>query len=148
MGACAGPLRDGQIAYVLRDGYDPSRLTEGIRQLGDELRLDVLLLDTHPGLNEETLLSLVISHTLVVILRPDRQDYEGTRITVRVAHELGVPRILIVVNKTPEAFEAADVADRVRTAYGCDVVGVVPHSDDLMELGRPRAPALPGRVPA
>lgn len=127
-------MEPGQIARVLRDGYDPARLTEGLRQLGDELRLDVLLMDTHPGLNEETLLALVISHTLVVILRPDKQDYEGTGITVRVAQELGVPRILLVVNKAPEAFDASEVADRVRTAYGCEVVGVIPHSDELMEL--------------
>ena len=96
--------------------------------------LDTLLIDTHPGLNEETLLSLVISHTLIVILRPDRQDYEGTGITVRVARELQVPRIVLVVNKAPEALGDQAVADRVRDAYGSEVVAVIPHSDELMSL--------------
>ena len=41
---------------MLRDGYDVSRLNDGIRQLVRALQLDILLIDTHPGLNEETVL--------------------------------------------------------------------------------------------
>jgi cellulose biosynthesis protein BcsQ len=76
-------MKPGEIARILREGYDAQRLTEGLRSLVDELRLDVLLIDTHPGLNEETLLSLVISDALIIVMRPDKQDYEdrdrGTR---------------------------------------------------------------------
>src|SRR5205823_2135555 len=94
-------IKPGEIARVLREGYDAQRLTQGLRRLVTELQLDVLMIDTHPGLNEETLLSLVISHLLVVVMRPDRQDYEGTGITVKVAQGLEVPRMLLVVNKSP-----------------------------------------------
>jgi MinD-like ATPase involved in chromosome partitioning or flagellar assembly len=73
-------IKPGEIARVLREGYDAQRLTHGLRQLVDELDLDVLMIDTHPGLNEETLLSLVISHTLLIVMRPDKQDFEGTGI--------------------------------------------------------------------
>jgi len=127
-------MKPGEIARVLREGYDAQRLTEGFRQLVDELDLDILLIDTHPGLNEETLLSLVISHALLIVMRPDRQDYEGTGITARVAQELQVPKIRIVVNKTPEGLDADAVARRVEDAYGCLVAAVLPHSDDLMRL--------------
>jgi MinD-like ATPase involved in chromosome partitioning or flagellar assembly len=127
-------MQPGEIARVLREGYDAQRLTEGLRDLVAELGLDVLFIDTHPGLNEETLLSLVISHALLVIMRPDKQDYEGTGITVRVARELEVPRISILVNKAPADLSAEAIADRVRAAYGCPVADVLPHSDDLMGL--------------
>ena len=127
-------MKPGEIARVLGEGYDAQRLTEGLRSLVDELHLDVLLIDTHPGLNEETLLSLVISHALIIVMRPDKQDYEGTGITARVAQELQVPRIRIVVNKTPEGFDTAAVAARVEAAYGCPVAAVLPHSDELMRL--------------
>ncbi len=127
-------MKPGEIARVLREGYDAQRLTQGLRELVDQLRLDVLLIDTHPGLNEETLLSLVISHALLIVMRPDRQDYEGTGITARIAKELQVPLIEIIVNKTPEGFDTAAVARRVEEAYGCPVAAVLPHSDELMRL--------------
>jgi septum site-determining protein MinD len=127
-------MQPGEIARVLREGYDAQRLTEGVRELVTALSLDVLLIDTHPGINEETLLSLVISQALLIIMRPDKQDYEGTGITVRVARELEVPSVRILVNKAPLDLDPAAVATRVRDAYGCDVADVLPHSDDLMRL--------------
>ncbi len=127
-------MRPGEITRVLREGYDPERLTTGLRELVEQLSLDVLLIDTHPGLHEETLLSLVLSNSLLIVMRPDEQDYEGTGITVRVAQELEVPRIMLVVNKAPDTLDPAHVEERVRSAYGCDVAAVLPHSDDLMRL--------------
>lgn len=126
--------KPGEITRVLREGYDAQRLTQGLRRLVDELALDVLMIDTHPGLNEETLLSLVISHTLVVVMRPDHQDYEGTGITVKVARGLQVPRLTLIVNKTPSSLDPAAVKATVEQAYGCEVAAVLPHSDEMMTL--------------
>ena len=127
-------MQPGEITRVLREGYDAHRLTTGLRQLVDDLSLDFLLIDTHPGLNEETLLSLVLSHTLLIVMRPDEQDYEGTGITARIARELEVPKVMLVVNKAGAELDPDLVAARVREAYGCDVAAVLPHSDDLMRL--------------
>lgn len=126
--------KPGEITRVLREGYDAQRLTRGLRQLLTELKLDTLIIDTHPGLNEETLLSLVISHVLIIVMRPDQQDYEGTGITVQVAKELQVPHLMIVVNKTPPVLDLAAVQARVEQAYGAPVAAVLPHSDDMMNL--------------
>jgi MinD-like ATPase involved in chromosome partitioning or flagellar assembly len=127
-------MQPGEITRVLREGYDAQRLTAGIRDLVTALDLDVLFIDTHPGLNEETLLSLVISHALLIVMRPDKQDFEGTGITARVARELEVPGVHIVVNKTPQHLDPDDVAKRVEAAYGVPVAAVLPHSDALMGL--------------
>jgi septum site-determining protein MinD len=127
-------IKPGEITRVLREGYDAQRLTLGLRQLVDELRLDILLIDTHPGLNEETLLSLVISHALIIVMRPDKQDYEGTGITVKVAQGLQVPKMMLVVNKTPPSLDPEGVRTNVERAYGCEVAAVLPHSDEMMTL--------------
>lgn len=127
-------MKAHDIARVMHDGYDVGRLNDGFRALVDKLSLDVLLLDTHPGLNEETLLSIAMSNALAVVLRPDRQDYEGTHVTVGVARKLRVPRMVLVVNKTPPSFDPADVEARVAAAYDCEVAAVLPHSDELMTL--------------
>ena len=95
------------IARVMQDGYDVGLLNDGVRRLIRELALDVLVIDTHPGLNEETLLSIAICDALAVVMRPDRQDYEGTSVAVSVARKLRVPQMVLVVNKTPAAFDSA-----------------------------------------
>jgi MinD-like ATPase involved in chromosome partitioning or flagellar assembly len=78
-------IKAGEIARVLREGYDVGLLNDGFQDLLTDLNLDILLIDTHPGLNEETLLSIAISDALVIIMRPDQQDYQGTGVTVEVA---------------------------------------------------------------
>lgn len=128
-------IKVNEIARVLKEGYDMGLLNDGYQQLIKQLHLDVLMIDTHPGLNEETLLSIAISDALVIILRPDQQDYQGTGVTVAVAHKLAVPRMLLVVNKVPQAFDFAEVRSRVERTYKSEVGAVLPHSDDLMALG-------------
>jgi septum site-determining protein MinD len=127
-------MKANDIARVLRDRYNVRLLHEGVRNLIAELQLDVLVFDTHPGLNEETLLSMAMSNALAIVLRPDSQDYEGTGVTVQVAHKLKVPRLLLVVNKVPAAFDFAEVMTKVETTYDCEVAAVIPHSDELMIL--------------
>lgn len=128
-------IKAGEIARVLREGYDVSLLNDGFRDLVTALNLDALLIDTHPGLNEETLLSIAVSDTLLIILRPDQQDYLGTGVTVEVARQLSVPRMLMVVNKVPAAFDGAEVKSRVEETYTCPVAGVLHHADEMMALG-------------
>ena len=127
-------MKTGDIARVLREGYDVGLLNDGYQRLIDTLDLDVLMIDTHPGLNEETLLSIAVSDALAIIMRPDSQDYQGTAVTVEVARKLDVPRMLLVVNKTPQVFNAADVKRRVENSFGCEVAAVLPHSDEMMTL--------------
>lgn len=127
-------IKAGEITRVLREGYDAQLLIQGFRNLIKDLQIDVLLIDTHPGLGEETLLSIVISHTLVIVMRPDQQDYEGTGVTVQVARKLQVPNMVILVNKVPGLFNAADVQNQVENAYHCPVVAVLPHSEEMMAL--------------
>ena len=94
----------------------------------------MLLIDTHPGLNEETLLSIAISDVLIIIMRPDQQDYQGTAVTLDIARKLGVARIALLVNKIPQVFDLADVRARVERIYQIEVAGLLPHSDDMMAL--------------
>jgi MinD-like ATPase involved in chromosome partitioning or flagellar assembly len=42
--------------------------------------------------------------------------------------------MMLLVNKVPSVFDAAAVRAQVEQAYGCPVIAVLPHSDDLMAL--------------
>ena len=127
-------IKVGEISRVLREGYDVGLLNDGFYELADKLELDVLMIDTHPGLNEETLLSIAVSDVLAVIMRPDQQDYQGTSVTVDVARKLDVPDMILIVNKVPAVFDPDKVRSQVEQIYGCQVAAVLPHSDEMMVL--------------
>lgn len=127
-------IKASEIARILREGYDVGLLNDGFQNLVDGLNLDMLVIDTHPGLNEETLLSIAVSDVLVVIMRPDQQDYQGTSVTIEVARKLDVPKMLMVVNKMPQVLDPDDVRSRVEQTYNCKVAAVLPHSDEMMTL--------------
>ena len=127
-------LKAGEIARVLREGYDVGLLNDGFRELIERLSLDYLFIDTHPGLNEETLLSIAVSDVLLILLRPDQQDYQGTGVTVDVARKLDVPRMYLAINKVLFSFAADEVKQKVEDTYGCEVAAVLPLSEDVVHL--------------
>jgi MinD-like ATPase involved in chromosome partitioning or flagellar assembly len=128
-------IKAGEIARILREGYDVGLLNDGFQDLIDRLKLDYLFIDTHPGLNEETLLSIAISDVVVLILRPDRQDFQGTAVTVEVARKLNVARMLLVVNKALPKLDFAALKEQVENTYNVPVAAVFPLSEDMVQLG-------------
>lgn len=128
-------IKTGDIVHILRESYDPGVLNDGLYDLIDALNLDVLMIDTHPGLNDETLLSITISEYLIILLRPDQQDFQGTSVTVEIARKLNVPNLFLIVNKAPTIFDFEAIRQEVTQTYKAEVVAVLPHSDDMMALG-------------
>jgi MinD-like ATPase involved in chromosome partitioning or flagellar assembly len=128
-------IKAGEITRVLREGYEVNLLTDGFRKLMKTFQLDYLFIDTHPGLNEETLLSIIISDILVLILRPDQQDFQGTAVTVEVARKLKLKRLLLVVNKVLPKLNTASLRQQVQTAYEAPVAGILPLSEEMIALG-------------
>jgi MinD-like ATPase involved in chromosome partitioning or flagellar assembly len=127
-------IKVNDISRVLREGFDTELLFEGFQQLIKELKLDYLFIDTHPGLNEETLLSLTISNVVLIILRPDRQDFQGTAVTVDVARRLKVPKLFLLVNKALTDYNFEQIRKEVQKTYNTPVVGVLPESAEMIRL--------------
>lgn len=127
-------IKAGDIARILREGFDFGLLNDGFQKLIDALNLDFLFIDTHPGLNEETLLSLTISDVLVIILRPDRQDFQGTAVTVEVAKKLEVPETLLVINQALPSYDFDALKEEAQKTYKVPVAGILPHTEDMMRL--------------
>lgn len=122
-----------EISQVLKEGVDFNRLNEGIQTILNELKLDYLFIDTHPGLNEETLLSIAISDILIIILRPDDQDIQGTAVTVDVAHSLDVPTLLLMVNKALPNLDRNDLKEQFESEFHAKVAGILPLTFDVAE---------------
>lgn len=127
-------VKTGEIARILREGYDVSLLNDGIYSLTRELDLDYLFIDTHPGVNEETLLSIAISQRFVLIMRPDNQDFQGTAVTVELARRLDVQDIMLIVNKVPHGMDRDLLRQQIETAYQTPIVGMLPLSAEMATL--------------
>lgn len=124
-----------EISQVVRDGYDPNKLNEGLQTLIKKLELDYLFIDTHPGINEETLFSLTLSDILILLMRPDQQDFQGTIVVVDISRMLDVPHLYIAVNKVLSRYDPEQVKKEIEAVFDCPVAGVMPLTEDLVELG-------------
>lgn len=128
-------IKGSEIGRVLREGYDVAKLNEGMMRLLKEMKLDYLFIDTHPGLNEETLLSIAVSDILLIVLRPDQQDFQGTAVTVDIARGLDVPHLFLVINKVLTRYNFSQIRQQVEEIYGADVAGMLPLTEDMADMG-------------
>jgi len=127
-------LKCGEIARILGEGYDVGLLNDGFRELIAALNLDYLFIDTHPGVNEETLMSIAVSDLLLLIMRPDNQDFQGTAVTVELARQLDVNRMLLLLNKVPPTRDPKALTTQVENIYQVPVAGLFPLSIDVASL--------------
>lgn len=124
----------GDILHMLHAPFDFDRFSQGLHTLIDLLELDILVLDTSAGLSEETLSAIAVSSTLVVLLRTDQQDYQGTAVTVEIARSLQSPRPLLVLNDAPLALNLDNACGELEAAFGCPVAALLPHCEELQAL--------------
>jgi MinD-like ATPase involved in chromosome partitioning or flagellar assembly len=126
-------IRGREISQIIREGYDVNRLNEGFQTVLKELKLDYLFIDTHPGLNEETLLSIAVSDILIIILRPDNQDFQGTAVTVDIARSLDVPNLILMANKAVPIHDFRDLKKQIEDSFHAPVAGVLPLNFELAD---------------
>jgi MinD-like ATPase involved in chromosome partitioning or flagellar assembly len=129
-------MDSNEIAKILAEGYDVAALNDGIQELmaSEQLDLDFLFIDTHPGVNEETLLSIAISHVLLLIMRPDHQDFQGTGVAVELARQLEVPSMFMILNKVPPGTDHHALRQHVEAMYEAPVAGVLPLNSDIVRV--------------
>jgi MinD-like ATPase involved in chromosome partitioning or flagellar assembly len=127
-------IKPNEIAKVLKEGYDVGTLSDGFQDAIEDLDLDYFFIDTHPGLNEETLLSIAISDILILIMRPDKQDFQGTAVTVDVSRKLDIPTLFLLINKALPEYDFAALKAQAEQTYSTPVVGILPLSPDVARL--------------
>ncbi len=70
---------------LLETDFDPARFREGVDELIDGLKLDMVVVDARSGLDAGTLPLLVVCDVMVAVMSLDRQDYQGTGVLVDLA---------------------------------------------------------------
>jgi septum site-determining protein MinD len=122
------------IMRVIRTPLNLDRYTDGLEKLGNELDLDMILVDTSAGLNEDTLQAIAVSNSIVLVLHPDKHDFQGTAVTVDMIRRLQVPAIHLVLNDAPANLDVEDTRRQLEETYHCDGGVVLNHSEEFMTL--------------
>jgi MinD-like ATPase involved in chromosome partitioning or flagellar assembly len=128
-------VRVSDIMKTLRSGFEIESFSQAIRQLAKEFSLDYLLIDTHPGIENDTLLAMGVCQEVLVISRIDQQDIFGTGIMAEVARSLEKP-VRLVVNMVSSRMKKADASRLVKqigARFRVDVLGWLPFSEDVMD---------------
>ena len=89
------------------------------------------MIDTHPGIENDTLLAMGVCDHLIIVSRIDQQDIFGTGVIVDIASTLEKPAHLIVnmVPKGIKASEASKLVKRIGDHFKMDVAGWLPFSE-------------------
>ncbi len=124
----------GEIMRVLKDGYDVDLLNNGLQRLSERFGPDLLLVETHAGLDDQVLNLMAISDAVEIVLHLAMQDYQGTAVMVEVAGRLGVPQVGLLLNEVPEIYDPDAVKKEVENKYNCEVIGMVPYCEQMTML--------------
>lgn len=95
---------------------------------------DVLLIDTQAGLSEVTLPLIALADIYLLLMRLDRQDYQGSSVMIDVARRLDVGQSALVVTMIPPAYDLAEVAAQVASSYDAPVWAALPYAEALVTL--------------
>ena len=123
------------VMQMLHSTLNIDQYNKGLRTLAENLSLDVLLVDTRAGLNENTMTVIAVSNVLMLVLHPDQQDFQGTAVTVEIARKLLVPNIKLVLNDSAESLNSEEISKQLEVTYHCGGGTVLSHDEDLLALG-------------
>lgn len=126
--------KPSDIMRASKERYERESLADGFRELIDDLNLDFLLIDTRSGISEETLQAIAICSLLLVVLRPDYQDYQGTSATLEIARMLSVEEMHLVVNKVLPTFDINAYCQQLETTYDVPVSKILLFYEDIVHL--------------
>lgn len=126
-------IRVSEMLRTLRTGFEVESFSAAISKLKEHFKLDYLLIDTHPGLENDTLLAMGICDHLLIVSRVDQQDIFGTGVMVEIAGTLEKPAHL-VVNMIPAGMKTSDaskIATNIGQSFKVDMMGWFPFSEDV-----------------
>ncbi len=126
-------VKISEMLRTLRTGFEIESFSTAISKLQKNLQLDYLLIDTHPGIENDTILAMGVCDHLLLVSRIDQQDVFGTGVMVEIANTLGKPAHLIV-NMVPTGLKsssATKLAKEIGAHFKVEVTSWFPFSEEV-----------------
>lgn len=109
---------------------DPLKLKQKIKSLRNQY--DVILIDSSPALNDETLSAMTASDELLVVTTPDMPTLSTTLRAVKLAKRRKTPIIGLILNKVYKKSFEISLSD-VEEAVGVPVMAIIPYDISVIE---------------
>ncbi len=132
---CPAGHKLDEILSILDTGFNLYTYKKVLEDLARDYNLDYLLIDSHPGIEKDTLLSMALCDYLVLISRVDQQDLFGSGVMTEVASQLRKP-VVLILNMVPSSVsekEAGKIADRLAQLFHLHVLTALPFNSDVLE---------------
>ncbi len=126
-------IKVSEMLRTLRTGFEIESFSAAMSKIQKHFQLDYLLIDTHPGIENDTILAMGVCDHLLLVSRIDQQDIFGTGVMVEIANTLGKQAHLIV-NMVPagiKSSEATKLAKGIGAHFNVQVATWFPFSEEV-----------------
>lgn len=127
-------VKVSEIMRTLKEGFEVDMFEHAIRRLQEKYGLHYLLIDTHPGIQHDTLLALGVCDHQVMVSRVDQQDIFGTGVLVEISSTMDKP-VHLVLNMIPPQVREAEVLKFARVFgahFTVQMAGWLPFSEGII----------------
>jgi MinD-like ATPase involved in chromosome partitioning or flagellar assembly len=124
-----------EILSIVDTGFNLSKFRSVLETLAAEYHLDHILIDSHPGIEKDTILSMALCDVVVLISRVDQQDMFGSGVMRQVAAQLNKP-VVLILNMLPTNVgerEAEKIGDQLAKLFHLEVLTALPFNSDVFE---------------
>jgi len=122
-------LLPSSIFGKLSEG-SPLKLKDRLSSL--KTRYDVVIIDSSPSLDEETLGAMLASDEIIVVSTPDHPTLSNTMSAVKLAKQRGTPIVGLVLNRVYNKNFELSLKD-VEDVVGVPVMAIVPHDTSVLK---------------
>ena len=132
---CPAGHRLEEILKMVDTGFNLSRFKAVLNTLATEYRLDYLLIDSHPGIEKDTIVSMAVCDVVVLLSRVDHQDMFGSGVMNEVASQLRKP-VVLILNMIPSSVgdkESKKIGEKIGGLFNLQVLTALPFNSDVFE---------------
>jgi MinD-like ATPase involved in chromosome partitioning or flagellar assembly len=132
---CPAGHRLEEILKMVDTGFNLSRFRAVLSSLASECRLDYLLIDSHPGIEKDTIISMAVCDVVVLLSRVDHQDMFGSGVMNEVAGQLRKP-VVLILNMIPSSVgdkESKKIGEKIADLFNLQVLTALPFNSDVFE---------------
>ncbi len=104
---CPASNKVEDMLRLLKSGLEVSLFQDTLQKVGEQCNLEYIIVDTHPGVENDTVLAMGCCDALVLVSRVDQQDLFGTAVMVLLAETFEKPTFL-TLNMVPPGVRIKD----------------------------------------